>query len=51
MDSDKYPKGLPENLRPEYDKFLLDPKKYARMYPVCHKILLKYTGAGNGKKH
>lgn len=51
MDSDKYPKDLPNNLRPEYDKYLQDPKKYARMYPVCYKLLLKYIGNDHGEKN
>ena len=50
MDSVEYPQGLPDNMKPEYKKYLLDPRKYARMYPVCHKILLKYIGTPNGKK-
>jgi hypothetical protein len=50
MDSNEYPKDLPPNLRPEFDKYKQDPKKYARMYPVCMRLLLKYIGTPNGKK-
>lgn len=46
----KYPEGLPENLRSEYDKYKSDPKRYEKLYPVAHKLLLKYIGAGNGQK-
>ena len=34
--------NMPENLMKEYRKYLLDPKKYARMYPVAYKVLLPY---------
>lgn len=44
----KYPEGLPENLRPEYDKYISDPKRYEKLYPVAYKLLLKYIGAKNG---
>lgn len=50
MTLDEYPKGLPDNLQKEYDKYLQDPKKYARMYPVCYKLLLQYIGNPNGKE-
>jgi len=49
MDSDKYPDGLPESLRPEYDKYLTDTKRYEKLYPVCFRILLKYIGTSDGK--
>jgi hypothetical protein len=50
MDSDQYPKGLPENLKGEYEKYAKDPKRYIKLHPVCYQILLKYIGATNGKK-
>ena len=50
MDPQEYPVGLPENLKPEYLKYIQDPKKYARMYPVCMKLLSKYLGIPNGKE-
>lgn len=43
-----YPKKLPENLKKEYDKYLKDPKRYIKLYPVCWGILKKYIGAENG---
>lgn len=42
---DQYPKDLPENLKPEYDKYMKDPKKYMKLYPVAYSILKKYIGA------
>lgn len=38
----KYPEGLPENLRPEYDKYIADPRRYEKLHPVIYKLLLKY---------
>jgi hypothetical protein len=46
----KYPKTLPENLKGEYDKYLKDPKRYVKLYPVCWSILKKYIGAENGQE-
>lgn len=45
---DQYPKELPENLKPEYDKYIKDPKRYKKLYPVAYSILVKYIGAENG---
>ena len=50
MDLDQYPRGLPENLRQEYDKYVADPKRYVKLHPVCYKLLLKYIGADRGQK-
>ena len=38
----KYPKGIPENLKGEYDKYIQDPKRYMKLYPVAYSILKKY---------
>ena len=48
MNLDQYPKGLPENLRKEYEIYIKDPQRYEKVYPVCYKLLLKYIGANNG---
>ncbi len=45
-----YPKGLPDNLRAEYDKYKKDPKRYVKLYPVIYKILSKYLGEPNGQE-
>tara|TARA_R100001086_G_scaffold242322_1_gene169931 strand:+ start:3594 stop:3752 length:159 start_codon:yes stop_codon:yes gene_type:complete len=47
---DQYPPQLPENLKPEYDKYIKDPKKYRKLYPVAYSILVKYIGANDGKE-
>lgn len=44
----KYPEGLPENLRPEYDKYKSDPKRYEKLHPVIFKLLLPYIKAKHG---
>lgn len=44
----EYPKGLPENLKGEYVKYLKDPKKYKKLYPVCYRLLSKYIGNNDG---
>lgn len=46
----KYPKGLPDNLKGEYDKYKKDEKRYRKLYPVAYSILNKYIGADNGKE-
>lgn len=38
----KYPPTLPDNLKSEYDKYLQDPKRYIKLYPVAYSILSKY---------
>lgn len=47
MNLDQYPKGLPENLRKEYEKYLADPKRYKKLYPVAYSILAKYIEEPN----
>ena len=45
-----YPKGLPENLKGEYDKYISDKKRYMKLYPVAFSILKKYIGEPNGRE-
>lgn len=45
-----YPKGIPENLKREYDKYVQDPKRYRKLYPVAYSILSKYIGIQDGKE-
>ena len=49
MNLDQYPKGLPEQLRKEYEKYISDSKRYIKLYPVAYKLLSKYIGADSGK--
>jgi len=46
----KWPKGIPENLKKEYEKYIEDPKRYMKLYPVAYAILSKYIGTKNGKE-
>lgn len=48
MKLNEYPKNLPEQLKPEYEKYLNNPDKYKKLYPVCWKLLQKYIGQSNG---
>ena len=50
MATNQYPDGLPKELQSEYDKYLKDPKRYAKLHPVCFRILTKYIGNSHGKK-
>lgn len=50
MDLDQYPRGLPEPLRAEYDKYIKDPKRYEKLYPVCFRILKSYIGTPDVKE-
>lgn len=42
MKLNEYPKGLPEQLQSEYEKYIADPKRYEKLYPVAYKLLSKY---------
>ena len=50
MDLDQYPRGLPEHLREQYDKYVQAPKRFKALYPVIFKLLLTYMEPQHGKE-
>lgn len=37
-----YPNELPGHLKTEYERYVKDPKKYKKLYPVSWRILAQY---------